>query len=69
METRRRLKKIGGSVALFIPPYAAGYLLETLGYELRAEEQNLEDFAVSIAIGELETTDIARWFESHTRRT
>ena len=49
--------------------YAAAYLLESFGYELQAEEQDLEDFAVSIAVGELETTDIARWFESHTLRT
>jgi death on curing protein len=46
--------------------YASAYLLESLGYELDTEEQDLEDFAVSIAIGELETKNIALWFEEHT---
>jgi death-on-curing protein len=49
--------------------YSAAYLLETLGYELEAEQQELEDFAVRVAVGEFETADIVRWFESHTRRT
>ena len=35
----------------------------------QAEQQELEDFAVRVAVGEFETADIARWFESHTRRT
>ena len=49
--------------------YAAAYLLETLGYELAAEQQELEDFAVRIALGELATADIAFWFEGHSRKT
>jgi death-on-curing protein len=47
--------------------YAAAYLLDTLGYELEAEPKDLEDFAVSVALGKLETRDIALWFENHTR--
>jgi len=45
--------------------YAAAYLLETFGYELEADQQDLEDFAVSVAVGGTETRDIALWFESH----
>ena len=48
--------------------YSAAYLLETLGYELEAGQQNLEDFAVSIALGEMGTTEIAYWFEEHSRK-
>ncbi len=47
--------------------YAAAYLLENLGYALEAEQQELEDFAVSIAESILEPEDIAAWFESHAR--
>jgi death-on-curing protein len=49
--------------------YAAAYLLETFGYELVAEQQDLEDFAVSIAVGGMDTTDIAHWFENHSRKS
>ena len=49
--------------------YAAAYLLETFGYVLKAEQQDLEDFAVSIAVGDMGTTDIARWLESHSPET
>ena len=49
--------------------YAAAYLLETFGYEPQAEQQDLEDFAVSIAVGDMGTTDIARWLESHSPET
>ena len=49
--------------------YAAAYLLETFGYEPQAEQQDLEDFAVSIAVGDIETTDIALWLESHSSET
>jgi hypothetical protein len=31
--------------------------------------QDIEDFAVSIAVGGLETAEIALWFEGHSRRT
>ena len=43
--------------------YAAAYLLETFRYELKADQQGLEDFAVSIAEGGVESADIALWFE------
>jgi death on curing protein len=49
--------------------YAAAYLLETFDYSLEAEQQELEDFAVSVATGDLETTEIALWFESHSLKT
>ena len=48
--------------------YAAAYLLERLGYELEAGQQELEDFAVNVALGELETGGISRWFEEHARK-
>jgi death on curing protein len=48
--------------------YAAAYLLETFGYELEVEQQDLEDLAVGVA-GGLDTTDIVHWFEYHSRRT
>ena len=48
--------------------YAAAYLLETLGYELDAEQRELEDFAVGVAEGEVEFKDIALWFESHATK-
>ena len=47
--------------------YAASYLLETFGYELGAEQQELEDFAVDIARGIFEAEEIALWFENHSR--
>ena len=49
--------------------YAAAYLLETFGYELEVEQQDLEDLAVGVAEGGMDTTDIAHWFECHSRRT
>jgi len=49
--------------------YAAAYLLETFGYELEADQQDLEDFAVSIAVGSMDTTDIAHWFENLSRKS
>jgi death-on-curing protein len=49
--------------------YAAAYLLETFGYELEADQQDLEDFAVSIAVGGMDTTDIAHWSENHSRKS
>lgn len=48
--------------------YASSYLLEKLGYTLEAEQQDLEEFAISIAVGELETSSIARWFKEHSRK-
>lgn len=46
---------------------SASYLLSTFGYEVEAEQQELEYFAVSVAVGELATEDIALWFEEHVR--
>ena len=48
--------------------YAAAYLLSTFGYEVEVEQEELEDFAVSIAEGKFETKGIARWFEEHSRK-
>ena len=48
--------------------YAATYLLETFGYELKAEQKKLEDFAVSVAKGAFEFENIALWFEQHARK-
>ena len=45
---------------------SASYLLSTLGLEVEAEQQELEDFAVSVAAGEMKTKNIALWFESHS---
>ncbi|HVF00495.1 MAG TPA: type II toxin-antitoxin system death-on-curing family toxin [Rubrobacteraceae bacterium] len=48
---------------------SAAYLLSTFGYEVQAEQEELEDFAVGVAVGDLETEDIALWFEEHTQKT
>lgn len=48
---------------------SAAYLLSTFGYELEAEQRELENFAVSIALGELKADEIAFWFEEHSRKT
>ena len=48
---------------------SASYLLSTFGYEVEAEQQDLEDFAVRVAVGGLETKDSALWFEEHTCKT
>lgn len=47
---------------------SAAYLLSTFGYHLEAEQRELEDFAVSVAVGEVEMENIALWFEEHARR-
>jgi len=47
---------------------SAAYLLSTFGYMLEAGQRELEDFAVGVAVGEMETIEIARWFERHSRR-
>src|SRR5919112_5835074 len=41
---------------------SASYLLSTFGQEIEAEQRELEDFAVSVAEGNVE---IALWFEIH----
>ena len=48
---------------------SASYLLSTLGLEVEAEQQELEDFAVSVAVGEMKTKNIALWFENHSLET
>ncbi len=48
--------------------YSAAYLLETFSYRVRTEDQILEDFAVDIAEGKLETENIAHWLESHSSK-
>jgi death on curing protein len=48
---------------------SAAYLLSTFGYEVQAEQEELEDFAVSVAVGDPETEDIVLWFEEHTHET
>ena len=47
---------------------SAVYLLSTFGYELEAEQKELEDFAVSVAEGTVEFENFALWFEDHTRK-
>ena len=49
--------------------YAAAYLLETFGYGLEADQQDLEDFAVSVAEEGMDTERITRWFERHSRKS
>jgi prophage maintenance system killer protein len=48
---------------------SASYSLYTLGYDVDAEQRDLEGFAVSVAERDLEIAGIALWFESHSRRT
>jgi len=43
------------------------YLLSTFGYEIEAEQQELEDFGVDVARGALDLEPIARWFEDHAK--
>ena len=45
---------------------SASYLLSTFGHELEAEQQELEDFAVRVAVGDMKTENVALWFENHT---
>lgn len=45
--------------------YAAAYLLSSFGYELETDQQELEDFAVSVAASGIEIGDMAVWFENH----
>ena len=46
---------------------ARAYLLSTLGHVLTATNEELEEFAVSVATGRLTLKQIARWFEDHSR--
>ncbi len=46
---------------------AGTYLLSTFGYGLTATNEELEEFAVSVATGSLPLADIARWFENHSQ--
>lgn len=47
----------------------ASYLLSTFGHEIESEQQDLEDFAVSVAVGGMEATEISHWFERHRRKS
>jgi death on curing protein len=48
---------------------SASYLLSTFDLEVEAEQQELEDFAVSVAEGNVDLVDIVLWFESHGRKS
>lgn len=48
---------------------AGAYLLSAIGYELTATNEELEEFAVSVATGSLTLAEMARWFEDHSRET
>src|SRR5919112_2106458 len=41
---------------------SASYLLSTFDLEVEAEQQELEDFAVSVAVGKMNMKNIALWF-------
>ena len=47
---------------------SACYLLSTLGYEVEAEQKELEDFAVSVAESSPTTEEIALWLQNHGRK-
>lgn len=46
---------------------AGAYLLSTLGHELTATNDELEEFAVAVATRDLAFEPMARWFEDHSR--
>jgi death-on-curing protein len=48
---------------------SASYLLSTFGLEVEAAQRELEDFAVSVAVGEMKTKNIALWFENHSHKS
>ena len=45
---------------------AAAVLLELNGVRLSMQSQELEDFAVKVAVDHLSIDEIAKWFEEHT---
>lgn len=45
---------------------SAVYLLSTFGYQLESGHKELEDFAVSVAEGEVEFENIALWFKNRS---
>jgi death-on-curing protein len=45
---------------------AGAYLLSTFGIELEATSQELEDLAVSVAEGHVDTGALAMWFEEYS---
>ena len=45
---------------------AGAYLLSTLGYELTATNDELEEFAVAVATRDPAFEQMARWFEDHS---
>jgi death on curing protein len=48
---------------------SASYLLSTFDLEVEAEQQELEDFAVSVAEENVDLVDIVLWFENHSRKS
>jgi death on curing protein len=48
---------------------SASYLLSTFDLEVEAEQQELEDFAVSVAVGKMNMKNIALWFANHSRKS
>lgn len=47
---------------------SASYLLSTFDYEVEADQQELEDFAVNVVEGVFEFAEISLWFESYARK-
>jgi death-on-curing protein len=45
---------------------AGAHLLSTFGMELEATNEKLEDMAVSVAKGHVDTDALAVWFETHS---
>ena len=46
---------------------AGAYLLSAFGYRLTATNEELEEFAVSVATGSFTLAEMARWFEDHSQ--
>jgi death on curing protein len=47
---------------------SASYLLSTFDLEVEAEQQELEDFAVSVAVVDMKPRNIVLWFANHSRK-
>ncbi len=48
--------------------YASAFLLERLGYEFAAGQDEVEDFAVEVAEGKHTTQAMAEWFIDHAAK-
>jgi death-on-curing protein len=48
--------------------YASAFLLEKLGYEFVAGQDEVENFAVEVAEGKHATGEIAAWFMDHASK-